>query len=300
MASRNSPLINPQPMTSNHTQDSMGRRRNTLATYVFFGAMFLFIVYGWIYHDELYIAPDSGLGYNLGIIGGSLMLILLFYPLRKKVRFLSRIGSMKFWFRSHMALGVIGPTLIFYHANFGLGSVNSNVAMFSMILVALSGLVGRFIYTHIHYDLYGKQMTLEELGREFEKSKHTISEQLKSFPHVISELETLTSTVTKNRNFIQQVICLPIMTIQIYLKRKTIKRVLKQDIKNNKNTNDKIDTDFIKLALKSLYRYIETIRKIAQLSTYERLFSLWHVLHMPLFIMLIITGIIHVIAVHMY
>jgi hypothetical protein len=32
----------------------------------------------------------------------------------------------------------------------------------------------------------------------------------------------------------------------------------------------------------------------------ERLFALWHLLHMPLFIMLVATGIIHVIAVHLY
>ena len=49
-----------------------------------------------------------------------------------------------------------------------------------------------------------------------------------------------------------------------------------------------------------LAAYYGTIRKIVELSFYEKLFSLWHVFHLPLFYMLIVTGIFHVIAVHMY
>ena len=33
---------------------------------------------------------------------------------------------------------------------------------------------------------------------------------------------------------------------------------------------------------------------------YERMFSLWHILHVPFVFMLVISGVVHVIAVHMY
>lgn len=46
--------------------------------------------------------------------------------------------------------------------------------------------------------------------------------------------------------------------------------------------------------------YLTTVRKISEVSFYERLFSLWHILHLPIFFMLIITGFIHVYAVHAY
>jgi hypothetical protein len=42
------------------------------------------------------------------------------------------------------------------------------------------------------------------------------------------------------------------------------------------------------------------VRNTATLGVYERLFALWHVLHVPLFILLVITAIIHVVAVHLY
>jgi len=46
--------------------------------------------------------------------------------------------------------------------------------------------------------------------------------------------------------------------------------------------------------------YLSTVRKISGLIFYERLFSLWHMLHLPIFFMLIITGFVHVYAVHVY
>jgi len=46
--------------------------------------------------------------------------------------------------------------------------------------------------------------------------------------------------------------------------------------------------------------FISSVVKASELSLYERLFSLWHVFHVPLFFLLIVTGIVHVISVHLY
>jgi hypothetical protein len=42
------------------------------------------------------------------------------------------------------------------------------------------------------------------------------------------------------------------------------------------------------------------IGRVAQFSFYERLFALWHVLHLPIFLLMIISALFHVLAVHMY
>ncbi len=46
--------------------------------------------------------------------------------------------------------------------------------------------------------------------------------------------------------------------------------------------------------------HLAAVRKAAAFAFYERLFALWHVLHLPLFILLILAAIIHVVAVHFY
>ena len=73
---------------------------------------------GWHLPTDRYITPKRGLGYALGIIGGSLMLLLLVYSLRKRISWLRFLGPTPSWFRFHMVLGVLGPLCILYHANF--------------------------------------------------------------------------------------------------------------------------------------------------------------------------------------
>ncbi|MES0328256.1 MAG: hypothetical protein ABUK13_08715, partial [Gammaproteobacteria bacterium] len=130
----------------------------------FFGVFIIILVWWGIDHRDLnLISAESGLGYAMGIVGAILMLLLLIYPLRKRVRLISRFGSIKFWFRTHMLFGVLGPVLILFHSNFQIGSLNSTVAMLCMLTVALSGLIGRYLYGKIHHGLYGSHIEMKEL-----------------------------------------------------------------------------------------------------------------------------------------
>jgi hypothetical protein len=47
-------------------------------------------------------------------------------------------------------------------------------------------------------------------------------------------------------------------------------------------------------------RRLEAGRRMADYKMSARLFSLWHVLHIPLFFMLLIAGVVHVIAINVY
>ena len=47
-------------------------------------------------------------------------------------------------------------------------------------------------------------------------------------------------------------------------------------------------------------RRIAATRRVAGFEAYERLFSLWHALHLPLIFILLVAGVVHVIAVNVY
>jgi cell division protein FtsL len=49
-----------------------------------------------------------------------------------------------------------------------------------------------------------------------------------------------------------------------------------------------------------LRQHLRQTRKVAQFSAFERLFSLWHIIHVPFFCMMVISVLVHVLAVHMY
>ena len=121
------------------------------------------LLWGYHAHLERYISPRRGVGYWLGIVGGSMMLLLLIYSARKRAAWLRWMGGIPLWFEIHMMLGVVGPILILFHCNFKLGATNSNVALICMLLVAGSGVVGRYIYTRLHARMDGHELTLEQL-----------------------------------------------------------------------------------------------------------------------------------------
>ena len=263
----------------------------------------IILYFGWATKDQSNLSPEDGWGYALGIIGGSSMLILLFYPVRKYVRWFRSLGAVKYWFRIHMFLGVFGPLLVMFHSNFNLGSVNSNIALISMITVALSGFVGRFIYVKIHISLYGQQVTIKELRDDLKNARGVLGNDVSLSEKVVNMLKRYEKSILKHRTFLLGVLHLPINVIYtkwIYYKliygiKKGIKRRAKE-----KDWDRAYQKEMISGVKDTLFIYTSTIRKFAELKLYERLFSLWHVLHLPLFVMLIISGIVHVIAVHMY
>ena len=131
---------------------------------------------GWIYlfitlatlgvwglsRQNLFKAGDD-VGYWIAVAGGLMMLALLSYPLRKYVRAFSRLGSIKGWFLVHMMLGICGPLLILLHSNFEIGSLNAGVAFFSMVIVALSGVVGRFLATDLGHTSSFREISIQDL-----------------------------------------------------------------------------------------------------------------------------------------
>jgi signal transduction protein with GAF and PtsI domain len=51
---------------------------------------------------------------------------------------------------------------------------------------------------------------------------------------------------------------------------------------------------------KYLREHLGQVRQVARFNAFERLFSLWHIVHVPFFVMMILSGLFHVFAVHLY
>jgi len=258
---------------------------------------------GWSGRDNSYLSAADGIGYALGIIGGSLMLLLLLYPLRKQLKAMQGWGKIKYWFQLHMIFGVLGPVLIVFHSNFGLGSTNSNLALFSMLIVASSGLIGRFFYTKIHFGLYGHKASLKELRQDLQLTKGNLGAHISLSPRIVKLLKKYEAFLLKKRFFVSHLIFLPIITFRAYMTARHIRWSVTHDLKKQAYANNwghEMLADFKQQAKEYLTDYFFCLRKTSQLGLFTRLFSWWHVLHLPLFIMLVVTGIVHVIAVHMY
>ncbi len=108
--------------------------------------------------------PGSDLAVVLGISGVVLLVIGMLYPMRKRWRWLARIGSSAAWFDLHIAGGVLGPLYVTLHSSLKLDNWVS-LAFWSMMLVVLSGIIGRYLYTQVPALLHGGELEEVDLGR---------------------------------------------------------------------------------------------------------------------------------------
>jgi hypothetical protein len=251
-----------------------------------------------------YYAPGSEFGYWLGVAGGVMMLTLLFYPLRKYVRAFRNLGPLAHWFRLHMIFGIAGPTLILLHSTFHLGSLNAAVAFVCMLLVALSGIVGRFLYRHIHLGLYGRRATLQEVQILLGNSAGEVRSKLHFAPEVEKLLKSFeTWAMDHSGGYLRgtfDFLTLPIRSQLTLLRcRLEISRVMARHARTRGWPGAKYRARR-QMAVKLVRSYLFALQRAAQFSAYERLFSLWHVVHVPFIYMLVVSGVFHVIAVHMY
>jgi hypothetical protein len=194
-----------------------------------------------------------------------------------------------------MFFGTVGPILVLFHSNFHLGSTNSSVALICMLLVAGSGVIGRYFYTHIHRGLYGARLTLKELKQQTEEEHeellklYTTDEKLNKRLNKMEEkaLQPYTGILKGFAHVIY-------MAAATYRFKRRVLRLLKSSYKEDGAKHD------IDAATLSVNSYLLVLRKTASFKVYERFFSLWHILHLPLFFMMIITAVIHIFAVHLY
>ncbi|MCK5666674.1 MAG: hypothetical protein KAI17_24460, partial [Thiotrichaceae bacterium] len=253
-------IYNPFQLVSNH---------------LFSFGMIVILFFGWMHRDDNYLSAETGTGYLLGIVGGSLMLVLLLYPLSKRIALLTRLLPVRYWFGIHMLLGVIGPVLILFHSNFQTGSTNSTIALICMLLVAGSGVIGRYIYTNIHHGLYGTRVTLNELKQ---KTENDHAELLKIFAkdkRLNSQLEKMEEKALQPYSSLTKSV-LHVIYLAVNARRfnRNVRRLLKNSYRETHENKPLPDN---KELAHLINHYTLALRKTAAFKVYERLFSLWHI-----------------------
>lgn len=249
-------------------------------------------------------STKSDLAYWMGVAGGVAMLLLLTYPLRKHLRFMHRLGAAKGWFVAHMLLGVGGPLLILLHSNFEIGSLNAGVAFFSMVIVALSGVVGRFLYLRVHRSLNGEKLGLGQL-RAQPDAENTAAARLRFAPRVVERCRAFEKLALERRivtggEVIRTMFVLPWMRwLAARASHAELRRRLVKVAHTEGWTRRKLNSR-LRAACNLVDEYLRGAQRVALFAAWSRLFSWWHIAHVPFVYLLVVSSIVHVIAVHAY
>ncbi|NVO19721.1 MAG: hypothetical protein HXX13_08475 [Bacteroidetes bacterium] len=251
--------------------------------------------HGWNYYqtnlEDRFFHPDyaslkpSGIfGHGYGIIGSLCMLLgVVLYIARKRLRSWSRIGLLKHWLEFHIFLCTVGPILVLYHTTFKFGGLVA-VSFWSMVAVFASGVIGRFIYIQIPRTIEGRELSLSEVR----DMKSNIGQVLSESYHLDEDSFNLIVESTRKK-----IEVIDSNIIARYFKKysadtKAIKAVHSALSKNNLSKSETREL------LRLVKHDISLNRRIDRLVTMQNLFKYWHVAHLPFAFVMLIIMVIHV------
>ena len=234
------------------------------------------------------LKPSGVLGHGFGIIGTLMMIVgVAIYMIRKRSRKLFTFGYLKHWLELHIFLCTVGPILVLYHTAFKFGGIVS-VSFWSMVLVVLSGVVGRFIYIQIPRTIQGKEIDIKDLISMREELVSKMKLEMLFDVRLISDLDELASTIRYKGLGI-------INTFVLYFKDFFRIRSFLSKLKKNL-----LIANFSKIKRKEITNKAQAeiilSRRLGMLHTMQSLFRYWHIAHLPFAIAMFVIMIVHVVV----
>ncbi|WP_455207342.1 hypothetical protein [Kaarinaea lacus] len=265
-------------------------------------ALLIVVSCGWLVISNANFLASGDFAYNAGLLGGFLMLCSIFYALLKRIRFINALGRNDTWFYAHLFCGIAGPLLIIFHTTFTIKSINSGVSFFCMLIILLSGLFGRYIFTLLSFQTHRIYLGVGEV--ELDLLSTFQDYQCATGKSTKAALTQLIVSGLKKPNYwfqnIPQLFRMMFSAMLCY-------RALMKDIKRTcvtARTNKQWDKKTYKGNLADTKRlarsYIYRIIKLSMLSITQNLLANWRTLHTNLLYLLTLTAIGHIVAVHMY
>ena len=268
-----------------------------------FGFIVFVLTAAWFSWDEQYsIVGDADSAYNYGLVGGIMMLVILVYALRKRIRALSRLGDIRYWYYFHFILGIVGPVLIILHTSFGIRSINGGVALFAMLIVVFSGFIGRYIYTRASYGLRTHEQDLQVMQKHI--TDGVLQSKLPALQQVESHIKLFTGHALQAPSGVEDIVKrIFTMSFQASMAYRRINKELSRTMSNLARAERWSATELkARMAQERdlLRGHLSAAAKIGKFQAFEKLAGRWRMLHVPLLYLLVLSGLAHVLAVHMY
>lgn len=274
--------------------------------------------------------PSKGVWHPIGWTGSAMMVVMMLYSVRKRVGAFNRLGSMRHWLSAHMFFGIMGPILVTFHTTFKLHGLVAT-SFWCMIVTMVFGVLGRYIYVQIPRSINGTELGVKEIegsvaeldteiGRKLKKinisnllnelgiketgkimaaidREHAVflvdeNEGDKDRRRISTILKSISTVEVKERGALTALLFLVWTDIKNCFKVWSLARVLKNRYHLGRAERDEI------VAL--LENKAALLRRKSLLVTTHKLLHHWHVLHVPLAIVMFIIMFLHIIVYYIF
>ncbi len=242
------------------------------------------------------LRPSGAIGINLGILGLGLFFLIYLYYLRKRWKWLGRVGVNRHWLDFHVVLGVSAPVIIAFHSAFKFRGI-AGMAFWIMLAVALSGIVGRYLYAQIPRHINAAELSWQELQEEQLALASQMASQ-KVFPagKLVAAFHVPSAEMVKHKSAVGAIVWMLMLDMVRPFRVASLRRQV-------------LGFGGIIFSLGGLLRSthdeLETVVRIAQhqaalskrmvfLSRTQEVFQLWHVIHRPFSYAFIVLALLHI------
>lgn len=232
------------------------------------------------------IPAASGLfGHGLGVLGFLLMLMTeTLYSWRKRSRS-ARWGKMSNWLRFHIFTGLVGPYMVLLHSSWKFNGL-AGIVMLLTVVIVLSGIVGRYIYTAIPRTADGIEIEAAVLEGQIASIELELGKWIASQPELsLSLAQSLREDPLVSRSSTMTVFGRAFSELGFRLNFWLARRRLGSQYHARA------------AELGNLIKRKRVLqRQVASLIMARRLLSLWHAIHIPIGAALFAATFVHIVG----
>jgi hypothetical protein len=230
------------------------------------------------------LKPSGVMSHGLGIVGASMIIFgIIMYSTRKRVRALWNLGKLSIWLEVHIFLCLLGPILVIYHTTFKAGGIAA-ISLWSMLSVAASGVIGRFLYVLIPRTTSGSEMTTLQINEQFDAQEKILLEN-EVGRDLRRTIDLSFAKMKRPENLLQ--------TIRAFLHLQRLKRKVRSMVHSIVRSNQMERRAAHKLIRVASAR-ATLIQKSLLLNQVEKLFYYWHAIHLPFTAIMLVTLAVHI------
>jgi hypothetical protein len=236
-------------------------------------------------HD--WLKPSGLVGQSAGVAAFVLFVFMWLYPLRKKFRSLAFTGSLAKWLDVHIVAGLCIPLLGAMHAAWRFtGLIGLGYA--AMIVVALSGIVGKYLYVRIPRSRSGLELSREEIEAERMTLLRYIAGATRMTPELVGSILTPNPLPYEGLGPVRTVLRM----VRDDMDRWRAARRLSRGYR--KATGGRVDRSVMRLVRQLARREMALSQQVRLLDATHRLFRFWHVAHRPVALAALVAVAVHV------
>jgi len=236
-----------------------------------------------------WLKPSGVIGQSFGIAGLLLFLFMWLYPLRKAFGARRALGSVGAWMRFHTAVGLTLPLLIAVHAGWRFRGL-IGLGYLAMLIVSLSGIVGRYLYTRIPRSRSGLELSREEIAGKRRSLVTDIAASLDLDPASVERELTVAARPAAGGGAWAT---LKRLVSNDFARWRSIRR-LRARWSAPRGGGPRIDRSVLDRAVSLARDEIRLSQQLELLDATQRVFRYWHVAHRPVSVTALFAVLVHV------